>query len=378
MNHRRRAAAVLTVLLACSVLPVLGSAPATASPGCLEDVPVTPFTLDGCDDTTPPQTAIGATAPRVNASGWINKGTIRVGITGTHTDADTDPIALECVLTLEATAPDAEDWSACPAGGLFTDLAETASKPYSLWARAVDSADQSTLYVDMDPFNGDDEPTDDRDASPARLVFRVDTLVPDSYIFGTPYDELTPELPMVTDRRPSFRLAATESAAFRCTVDGDPVPCSVGSTRLRSLDPGDHALRVQAVDPAGNADPSPATTRFAVPTNLVAKGGGWSRTTRGGYLGGDYLSATRRGAQLTVKARGYREVRLLAATGPTAGVIEMRLGGVWKRVSLKRGTATKLDQIQVLDQFSPRRRGPIVIRVVSSGKRVQLDGVLVH
>lgn len=317
MSHRRRrTTVVLALLLGSALLPVAAAAPASAAEGCLTEVPGE--LLDpGCDDTTPPETAFGATAPRINAAGWVNKKTLRVGLVGSYTDADVDPIAFECSLSLDPTPPTDLEWEDCPEDGVFGDLAETATKPYVLWARAIDSADAAITWSDGVFINGlDDEPGVDLDETPAKLTFQVDTVVPDTYVFDTPYDELTPELPMVTDPRPSFRLAATESAAFRCSLDGSAVPCSAGATRLRATAPGDHTFRVQAVDPAGNLDPSPTSTRFAVPTNLTGKGAGWKRVTHGDHLGGDYLVATRRGAQLTVKNRGFREVRLLAATGP--------------------------------------------------------------
>lgn len=387
MNPRRRACAVLAVLLGTALLPVLPAAPASAAPGCLHDEPGDLMGVDpGCDDTTPPETATGATAPRMTAAGWINKNALRVGLVGTHPDADVDPISFDCVLSLDPAMPavDAAAWKDCPEGGLFTGLTNTASKPYVLWVRAVDDADSAITYEDGNAFNGvDDEPGVDLDETPARLEFRVDTVVPDSYIFETPYDPITPQIPMVTDPDVTFRLAATEVAGFTCTLDATAVPCALGVTKLPGVDPGNHTFQVQAVDVAENVDPSPATTRFAVPTNLKAKKTkkgrpGWKRVVHGGYLGGDYLVTTQRGAELTVKTGGYREVRLLALTGPDAGIIEIKVGEGWHKVSLKRKTVTKLDQIVVFDEFTPRHSGKVIIRSMSQGKRVQLDGILLR
>jgi hypothetical protein len=384
VNHPRRTAAALAVLLGTATLPALAAAPAGAAPGCLQDVPVTILTSGGCDDTTAPETSFGATAPRINAAGWINKTTIRVGITGHHTDGDTDPLTLQCHLSLEPGVPAEADWTTCPENGVFANLQQTASKPYVLWARAVDAGDQAVAWSDGVPFNGTDETAPDLDESPARLEFRVDSLVPDSYIFGTPYDPLTPQLPMVTDPDVPLRLAATELSSFTCLLDAVAVPCSSGATRLRGVGPGNHTLTVQAVDAAGNLDPSPATTRFAVPLNLTIpkragkKTAGWKRVANGGFLGGDYLVASRKGTEMTLKAGGFHEVRLLATTGPHAGTLEIKVGEGWHRVSLKRRTETKRDQIQVFDEFAPRRGGKVVIRLASQGKRVQLDGILLR
>lgn len=380
MSTRRRTTVVLALLIGSALTPVAAAAPASAAEGCLHDVSRTVFETAGCDDTTAPDTLIGATAPRINAAGWANKHTIRVGLSGRHTDADTDPTGLECRLSLDPALPDADDWAACPTDGVFKDLEDTAAKPYVLWVRAYDSADRSTTWMDWvaNPFNPTVEPVDDVDPTPAKLVFSVDTVIPDTYLFDTPYDPLRPDLPMVMTPSPRLRLAATEAASYRCVLDTSLIPCAAGWTTLRSLSPGDHRLRVQAVDPAGNVDPTAATTRLAVPQNLRTKAKGWKRVTNGGYLGSDYLLSRTKGAVFSFKVGSFRELRLLASTGPSAGVVELKIGETWHRVNLQRSTASGSDQIQVLDEFAPQRKGRIWVRVASANKRVQIDGVLAH
>jgi hypothetical protein len=65
-------------------------------------------------------------------------------------------------------------------------------------------------------------------------------------------------------RRVVFRFRANEAGVrFRCRLDRDRFrPC--GSRRVYRLRPGRHALRVFAIDRAGNRDRSPAVFRFAV------------------------------------------------------------------------------------------------------------------
>jgi hypothetical protein len=379
VSIRRRTTVILALLMGSALVPVAGAPPAGAAEGCVRDVSVTVFSLDGCDDTTPPDTSFGATAPRMTATGWINKRTLRVAIVGAHTDADTDPIRLQCRLSLDPGVPAEDEWTDCPGDGVFGNLAESASKPYVLWARAVDTADNATLWDDSvnSPFTIGDETAPDVDASPARLSFSVDTLVPNTYLLNTPYDELRPELPMVTTPTPHVRLASNEASSFVCTLNGSPVSCGAGQLTLRP-GPGDHTLRVQAVDQAGNADPTPASTAFAVPANLKTKAKGWKRVVNGDFFGGDYLVSRTRGAVFGFTPGKYRELRLLASTGPSAGVIEVKVGEAWRRVSLKRSTRTRADQIQILDEFAPRRGGKVWVRVVSNNKPVVLDGVLAH
>lgn len=374
----RRTSVALAVVLAAAAVPVLAPAPAQASPGCLRDVARTLVSMDGCDDTTPPNTSITGSVPVVTRAGWANKRTIRIAFAGRHSDADTDAIGFECRLSTSAAVPTEEQWGDCPDNGIYRDLAQSAAAPYVFWVRAYDTADRPVTWDDMiaTPFAIDDEPTDDVDPTPARLVFRVDSIVPNTFIFDTPYDPLTPQAPMVTTTSPQVQLTSDEVATYVCSVDRRSVPCAEGTTTLRNLSAGTRTLRVQAVDAAGNIDPSPAVTAFTVPANLRTKAAGWKRKRAGGYLGNDYVLASERGVELAFKARRYRELRLLATTGPKAGVIEVKVGAAWKRVSLRRSTLTQHDQIVVREALSSRRSDTIRIRVVSNGKPVQLDGYL--
>jgi Ca2+-binding RTX toxin-like protein len=65
-------------------------------------------------------------------------------------------------------------------------------------------------------------------------------------------------------RRVAFRFASSERGSrFRCKLDGKPyVACA--SPRIYSLAPGRHAVRIVAVDRAGNADPTPALFKLRV------------------------------------------------------------------------------------------------------------------
>jgi len=65
-------------------------------------------------------------------------------------------------------------------------------------------------------------------------------------------------------RRVVFRFASNEPGSrFRCKLDGKPYrPCRSPHTLL--VKAGRHVVRIVAIDPAGNADPSPAVFRFRV------------------------------------------------------------------------------------------------------------------
>jgi hypothetical protein len=73
--------------------------------------------------------------------------------------------------------------------------------------------------------------------------------------------------PRGRSRRGTVRFEFTSSepgSTFRCKLDGKPFrPCESPKT-YGGLAPGRHLFEVRAIDPAGNADPSPARRRFSV------------------------------------------------------------------------------------------------------------------
>lgn len=73
------------------------------------------------------------------------------------------------------------------------------------------------------------------------------------------------------DRTPRFRLRSDEKGVeFRCILDARRQrPCEKRYVTPR-LNPGPHKLEVEAVDDAGNDDPTPAVRRF----RIVERGGG--------------------------------------------------------------------------------------------------------
>jgi hypothetical protein len=98
------------------------------------------------------------------------------------------------------------------------------------------------------------------DATPASRTFIVDTAAPETVLTAAP--------PAATDDpTPTFAFEADEHGArFECSVDGGAfAPCASPLT-LPALPDGDHTLEIRAVDQAGNADPSPASSAFTIDT----------------------------------------------------------------------------------------------------------------
>jgi hypothetical protein len=74
-------------------------------------------------------------------------------------------------------------------------------------------------------------------------------------------------------RKPSYTGPKNSHFAFRSSEAGSTFRCSLDGTRFRdckspknyrNLEKGRHVFRVMAVDPAGNADPTPARQRFRI------------------------------------------------------------------------------------------------------------------
>lgn len=79
-------------------------------------------------------------------------------------------------------------------------------------------------------------------------------------------DRVAPQTTLIrhilSDGTAVLTFGADEPSTFRCSVDGEPyAPCGSPET-FDGLRPGWHTFSVRATDVAGNADPTPATTRW--------------------------------------------------------------------------------------------------------------------
>ena len=106
------------------------------------------------------------------------------------------------------------------------------------------------------------------DPSPTNAQFAIDTLAPETTItsglVGTTNDDT-----------PTFFFSASESgSAFQCRLDGGGFDLCASPFTAPALANGPHTFEVRAIDPAGNADPSPASLAFAVAAGGSSGGGG--------------------------------------------------------------------------------------------------------
>lgn len=172
-------------------------------------------------DLTAPQTAIDAGPSGLTA-----------GRSATFDFSSDEPdAAFECSL-------DDPAFEAC---GSPHELREVAEGDQTLAVRAVDRA-------------GNADPT------PERRSWTVDATAPDTTITSAPN-------PATRSSQAGFAFSSDDPAAsFRCRVDaGELEPCASPRV-LADVSEGEHVFEVVAVDPAGNADPSPARHRWTVDT----------------------------------------------------------------------------------------------------------------
>jgi hypothetical protein len=132
----------------------------------------------------------------------------------------------------------------------------------------------------------------------------------------------------------------------------------------------------QAVDRDGNFDATPATLTFYVPVNLQpAQGQGWKRVKDRGAYSGDYVSATAKGALLTLSLGKVRELRLIAPTGPELGKVAIRVGNSsWAKVSLKSAKAQNLQEFVIRGAGSGPVGGKVQIKAVKGS--VAIDALV--
>jgi len=105
------------------------------------------------------------------------------------------------------------------------------------------------------------DPAGNTDASPASRTLNVASSVPEDT--DPPETEVTKV--KVEDKKVTIRFKADEVlSTFMCRLDKKRFKRCTSPKAYRNLDEGKHRILVQATDPAGNTDPSPAKGRFKI------------------------------------------------------------------------------------------------------------------
>jgi hypothetical protein len=97
-----------------------------------------------------------------------------------------------------------------------------------------------------------------RDSTPARKSWLVDSSAPNTTIVSGPAGEVSVSIATLT-----FSSTEAEST-FECSLDGAPFSTCASPTTYSGLAPGFHTFDVRAKDEAGNVDETPATRTWRV------------------------------------------------------------------------------------------------------------------
>jgi hypothetical protein len=392
---RRRIVGMLAVLLVAT-LPVLvvGARPAAAAAECTDEThfyaqtdPLQTMAL-GCDDVTPPQATIVTVTPSPNSNGFIRTGQVRFDFTGAHADDDTGAIEFECQFYNTVGQP--QTWNTCTSPQVFANLEDYTNTPYVFRVRAIDADDDAIKACDAEGSLFDPTCLQDPDIADFETVgdvaeIKVDSKAPNTFLNGEPFDDITPDRPVISTRFPTVILNSNEAASFACTLNGKSInPCQEGLVSLGKVKPGQQTFIARAVDRAGNIDTTAASTSFFVPKNIRKnKTSPWRKVRQAGLFGNDYLTGNKVGQIIVVPgSSSTREIRILAPTGPRYGKIEVRVGtSQWYTVDLYSKQATRLTQLLVRDEFATPRAGKIQIRVKSVSRKkptVRVDAIVVR
>jgi len=135
-------------------------------------------------------------------------------------------------------------------------------------------------------------------------------------------------------------------------------------------------LRVRGLDQAGNASPWSVARCSTTPVNdrtLRAKG--WQEKKGKGYFSGDYVTARKRGATLTLTGVRARRVGLLVGVGRGQGSVSVSLGKS-KLGTFSLSARDKAKQVVIpVATFGAVRTGRLKVTVTTKGRPVRIDGV---
>ncbi|GAB4012213.1 hypothetical protein [Nocardioides ultimimeridianus] len=148
---------------------------------------------------------------------------------------------------------------------------------------------------------------------------------------------------------------------------------SVGSLARGST----YCFHVDATDAAGNTSAWSAARCTAIPLDDrdLAASSGWARSAPRGWFNGTALTTTHHGASLALTGVTLDRVALVARKCATCGVVGVYVGGVRiARIDLHSGTSAR--RTITLPAFS-LRTATVSVKVLSSGKTVQVDAVAV-
>ena len=209
------------------------------------------------------------------------------------------------------------------------------------------------------------------DTTPESFSWTVDTTAPETVLNTKPRF-------WVLARKAAFGVdvAGSDSArdmSFQCYLDGAGRDC-FSAVRFGS---GSHVFSAAATDKAGNEDATPVTHTFTMPVNNTAlnHSKGWTKAKVKGTFLNTASITKKKGAKVATKATGIKRIALVASKGKGHGVVKVMLGKkTLKKVNLAQKRNVK-KRVVPIARFSTAVSGKVTVQVVSSGKRVVIEGL---
>jgi hypothetical protein len=154
--------------------------------------------------------------------------------------------------------------------------------------------------------------------------------------------------------------------AINVTLSGNPA----GNTICFAVKARDNAGHVSGLGI------KPKCTELPIDDKQFSSHPGFTQKTVSGTYHGTVLRATAKGSQIAASGIHAKHLAVLVTKCPGCGTIKVIFKGaqVGSNISLNAST-TKKKVLVLLPAFSNAKSGTLVVRVVSSGKRVDIDGV---
>ena len=155
-------------------------------------------------------------------------------------------------------------------------------------------------------------------------------------------------------------------------------PATTSVTASGLAQGGDYCFAIRAVDNAGNTSPwtTPRCTARPLDDRALSVGAGWARGTGSSYWNGTITATSTSAATATRTGAELDRAGIVATRGPGMGTIAVYAGATRiGQISLA-ATSTAYQSLIPLPRFS-YSSATVTVKVVSSGKPVQLDGLAV-
>ena len=259
-------------------------------------------------------------------------------------------------------------WESCPNAGLaLSDLAQG----------------EHTFSVVAEDAVGNEDPT------PATRSWTVDTVGPTVEVTApTAPFTLARVIPVPWVATDAHDVSSSDVFVRSGTFDADlglPVIFENDVTTTEVTFSGvvlgaTHCFTVTAVDELGNASAASAPRCTAVPLDdrSLARSGRWALRTGAGFFENTYLQSSTKGAALTKTGVRAERLALVVTKCPTCGQIQPMWNGVALGPKINLASPTTKKKQLVLLNLPSLQTGTFKVKVTTTGKLVQFDGLGVY